>query len=155
MDLVMETEAESFKMPQKIIMSDKSQNKKALKKLDLNFSDDNETDSESEFSDSSVALSLSGFSVWSYNAEEIKIFLMSTKNKRSVCVYVQEYFPNLTQFVEKTKGLIAERCFTNKEVYRLNKIQKLCLIVYFQFPYQEVWLFFVCLFSSLPCVKLS
>ncbi len=119
-DLDMETEAESFKMPQKRKMSDKSQNKKALKKLVLNSSDDNETDSESEFSDSSVALSLSEFSVRSYNAEEIKTFLKSTKNKRGVCV--QEYFPNLTQFVEKTKGLMAEGCFTNKEVYRLKKI---------------------------------
>ncbi len=121
-DLEMETETESFKMPHKRKMSDKSQNKKALKKLDLNFSDDyeTETESESEFSDSSVVLSQNEFSARSYNAEEVKVFLKLTKNKRGVCV--QEYFPNLTQFVEKTKSLMAEGCFTNKEVYRLKKI---------------------------------
>ncbi len=85
-DLEMETETESFKMPHKRKMSDKSQNKKALKKLDLNFSDDNETESESEFSDSSVVLSQNEFSARSYNAEEVKVFLKLTKNKRGVCV---------------------------------------------------------------------
>lgn len=60
-------------MPHKRKMSNKSQNKKkALKKLDLNFSDENETESESEFSDSSVMLSQNEFSARSYNAEEIK-----------------------------------------------------------------------------------
>lgn len=63
---------------------------------------------------------MSDFSVRSYDAEEIQLFLKSTKNKRGVCV--QEYFPNVKQFVEKTRNLMAERCFTNKEVYRLKKL---------------------------------
>lgn len=116
-ELEMETGTEMFKTPLKRKMSDKSQNKKAVKKDDL-YSD--ETESESESSDSSVALSLSDFSVRNYDAEEIKLFLKSTKNKRGVCV--QEFFPNITQFVEKTRNLMAEGCFTNKEVYRLKKL---------------------------------
>lgn len=119
-EVEMETGTELFKTPQKRKMSDKSQNKKVVKKADLFGSDDNETESEGESSDSSVALSLSDFSVRSYDAEEIKLFLKSTKNKRGVCV--QEYFPNVTQFVEKTRNLMAEGCFTNKEVYRLKKL---------------------------------
>ncbi len=35
---------------------------------------------------------------------------------------MQEFFPDLEQFVEKTRGLMAEGLFTNKEVYRLKKI---------------------------------
>lgn len=116
-ELEMETGTEMFKTPLKRKMSDKSQNKKAVKKDDL-YSD--ETESESESSDSSVALSLSDFSVRNYDAEEIKLFLKSTKNKRGVCV--QEFFPNITQFIEKTRNLMAEGCFTNKEVYRLKKL---------------------------------
>lgn len=40
--------------------------------------------------------------------------------KIGVCV--NEYFPNLKQFVEKAKCLMTEGCFTNNKVYRLKKI---------------------------------
>lgn len=83
-------------------------------------SDDHETESDSELSDSSVALSQGDFSSRSYDVDDIKLFLKSTKNRRGVCV--QEYFPDIKQFVEKTRSLMAEGCFTNKEVYRLKKI---------------------------------
>lgn len=35
---------------------------------------------------------------------------------------MQEYFPDVKQFAEKARCLMAESCFTNKEVYRLKKI---------------------------------
>jgi len=120
-DMEMEAQIEMFKAPLKRKKNDdKFQNKKTGKKADLDGSNDDEIESESDSSDSSVALSLSDFSVRSYDSEEIKLFLKSTKNKRGVCV--QDYFPNITQFVEKTRNFMAEGCFTNKEVYRLKKL---------------------------------
>lgn len=83
-------------------------------------SEDQETDSESEHSDSSVTLSQSDFSARSYDVESIRLFLKSTKNKRGV--NVQDFFPDTKQFVEKTRSLMAEGSFTNKEVYCLKKI---------------------------------
>lgn len=37
-------------------------------------------------------------------------------------VLVNEYFPDVGQFVEKNKCFMAEGRFSNKEVYRLKKI---------------------------------
>ncbi len=67
-------------------------------------------------SDSSVALSQSD----SYDVDDIKLFLRATNNKRGV--NVRDYFPDVKQFVEKTRSLMAEGSFTNKEVYRLRKL---------------------------------
>ncbi|KAI2646017.1 Transposon TX1 uncharacterized 82 kDa protein [Labeo rohita] len=116
----MEVEQNLFKVPQKKKKRGNSQDAKVLRKLDLQASDDQETESDSELSDSSVVLSQNDFSSRNYDVEDIKLFLKSTKNKRGVCV--QEYFPDIKQFVEKTRNLMVEGCFTNKEVYRLKKI---------------------------------
>lgn len=35
---------------------------------------------------------------------------------------VKEYFPDVKQFYDKSKSLIAEGCLSNKEVYRLKMI---------------------------------
>ncbi len=88
-------------------------------KNDSQLSEDHETESDSD-SDSSVALAQSDFSACSYDSDEIKLFLRATKNKRGV--NVKDYFPDVKQFVEKTRSLMAEGSFTNKEVYRLKKI---------------------------------
>lgn len=37
-------------------------------------------------------------------------------------MWINEYFPDIKQFVEKTKCFMMEGSFTNKEVYRLKKI---------------------------------
>ncbi len=34
---------------------------------------------------------------------------------------MKEYFPDLKQFHDKAKSLMAEGCLSNKEVYRLKK----------------------------------
>ncbi len=49
----------------------------------------------------------------------LKLFLRATKNKRGV--RINEYFPDIKQFVEKTKCFMMEGSFTNKEFYRLKK----------------------------------
>lgn len=81
---------------------------------------DQETESDGGSSDSSMTLSQGDFSGRDYELDDIKLFLRSTKNKRGV--RVQEYFPDVKQFAEKARSLMAESCFTNKEVYRLKKI---------------------------------
>ncbi len=52
--------------------------------------------------------------------EDIKSFLKVTKNARKV--RVEEYFPDVLQFIEKAKTLRNDGGFTNQEVYRLKKI---------------------------------
>lgn len=56
-----------------------------------------------------VVLSQSEFSSRDYDVDDIKLFLKSTKNKRGVLV--NEYFPDVGQFVEKTKCFMAEGRF--------------------------------------------
>ncbi len=81
-----------------------------------------ETESQSDFSECSVSCSLpqSDFSSRSYTVEDIKSFLKVTKNARKV--RVDEYFPDVLQFIEKAKTLRNDGGFTNQEVYRLKKI---------------------------------
>lgn len=81
---------------------------------------DQDTESDGGSSDSSMTLSQGEFIGRDYGLDDIKLFLRSTKNKRGV--HVQEYFPDVKQFAEKARSLMAESCFTNKEVYRLKKI---------------------------------
>ncbi|XP_058238815.1 uncharacterized protein LOC131348153 [Hemibagrus wyckioides] len=116
----MAAEQELFKAPMKRKKSNRDDGPRLVKKADVAESDEPNTESESELSDSSVSLSQAEGSSRSYNAENIKLFLQSTKNRRGVRVI--EYFPDLHQFTEKAKHLMAESCFTNKEVYRLKKI---------------------------------
>lgn len=118
--LELEQEQLCFKTPQKRKMKSKS----LEAKVSRTGVDQNEnmidTESDSDSSESSVTLSQGEFTTRSYGLEDIKLFLRSTKNKRGV--KVQEYFPDLRQFVEQAKLLMARDSFTNKEVYRLKKI---------------------------------
>lgn len=50
----------------------------------------------------------------------LNCFSGQQKNKRGV--KVQEYFPDLKQFVDRAKSWMASDSFTNKEAYRLKKI---------------------------------
>lgn len=98
---------------------EKISNAKCFKKGEV-FEDQKESESESEKSDSSTVLSqIEGISR-SYDVDDIKRFLNTTKNKRGVIV--KEYFPDLMQFHDKAKSLIADGCLSNREVYRLKKI---------------------------------
>ncbi|XP_053096690.1 uncharacterized protein LOC117599305 [Pangasianodon hypophthalmus] len=119
-DSRMETEQADFKVPLKRKKSGKAPIVRHAKKADITEpSDQDETESDSEFSDSSVSLSQSDFSGRHYEVDDIKLFLRATKNKRGV--RINEYFPDIKQFVEKTRCFMMEGSFTNKEVYRLKK----------------------------------
>ncbi len=117
-----DTEAEStpFKVPRKRKNSVNACDSKFVKKMDsveCEGQSDIESDSES---DSSVSLSQCEGVSGSYDLEDIKLFLKATKNRRGV--QVNDYFPDLKQFVEKTRCLMTEGLFTNKEIYRLKKL---------------------------------
>lgn len=117
-----ETEAEQneFKVPAKRKNTSDMQAVKAKKADVENVYCDEDMESGSESSDSSVSMSQSDFSCRSYEVEDIKLFLKATKNKRGVRVF--EYFPDIKQFVDKTKLFMSEGLFTKKEIYRLKKI---------------------------------
>ncbi len=115
----METEQSEFKVPYKRKKSGDFQAIKAKKAdVEVVYGED-EMESGSESSDSSVSLSQSDFSSRSYEVDDIKLFLRATKNKRGV--RVDEYFPDTKQFVGKTRLFMSEGLFTNKEVYRFKE----------------------------------
>lgn len=113
--LEMETEQTSFKIPTKRKKPGDYQVVKA-KKADV---DEDGMESGSESSDSSVSLSQVDFQN-TYEADDIRLFLRATKNKRGV--RVEQFFPDYRQFVDKARLFMSEGLFTNKEVYRLKKI---------------------------------
>lgn len=119
-DIPMETVQTDFKVPLKRKKSGKTRIDRHAKKSELTDISDKETESDSESSDSSVCLSQSDFSGRHYEVDDIKLFLRATKNKRGV--HVEDYFPDIKQFIDNTKGFMMEGSFTNKEVYRLKKI---------------------------------
>lgn len=90
---------------------------KKMDSVECEGQSDIESDSES---DSSVSLSQCEGVSGSYDLEDIKLFLKATKNRRGV--QVNDYFPDLKQFVEKIRCLMTEGLFTNKEIYRLKKL---------------------------------
>ncbi len=117
-DDVSEIEAENkmFKVPTKRKNVESISSAKYSK--EKRFEDQKESESESEMSDSSTVMSqiegeASDISR-SYEVDDIQRFLNTTKNKRGVIV--KEYFPDLKQFHEKAKNLMAEGCLSNKEV---------------------------------------
>lgn len=78
-----------------------------------------DTDSESDISECSfsASLPLCSFSSRIYNVDDIKYFLITTKNLRKVKI---DYFPDIMQIIEKIKMFRSENCFTDK-VCRLKK----------------------------------
>lgn len=117
----METEQVEFKAPVKRKKSGKTLSGKQAKKVNVTeLSDEEETESDGESSDSSISISQRDFSGRRLEVDDIKLFLRATKNKRGV--NVKEYFPDVKQLIEETKGFMMEGSFTNKEVYRLKNI---------------------------------
>lgn len=96
------------------------QAKKSTVLIDLNTTTDAE--SEGEASDCSVRCTLrqSGFPECSYTVDDIKAFLVKTKYARDV--QIDEHFPDVEQFLEKTEIFIAEGGFDKLEVSRLKRI---------------------------------
>jgi len=92
---------------------------KISKKSEVQNDMNQDIESNGGSSDSSVTLSQGEFFGRDYRLDDIQLFLRSTKNKRAV--RVQEYFPDVKQFAEKARSLMAENCFINIEVYRLKK----------------------------------
>lgn len=110
-----------FKTPQKRRLKQRRTEKQAKMMDECDWSP-TDTESESDVSECSVACSLpaSGFSNQIYNVDDIKSFLKETKNARKV--RIEEFFPDVVQFIEKAKLFKSEGSFTNQEVYRLKKI---------------------------------
>jgi len=118
-----ETESRLFKVPTKRKHVEKISHIKCFKKGEVVEGDEDQKESESgsEMSDSSTVLSQSEAAISrSYDVDDIKRFLNTTKNKRGVVV--KDYFPDLNQFYNKAKGLLVDGCLSNREVYRLKKI---------------------------------
>ncbi|KAL2085516.1 hypothetical protein ACEWY4_018836 [Coilia grayii] len=114
-------DGEVFKTPNKR-KGRRSSRRQAKKKdgwVDLSLTD---AESKSDMSDCSVTCSLrqSGFPSRSYELQDIKTFLVQTKHAQNV--QIDEFFPDVEQFVAKTKTLMAEGGFTNPKIYRLRKI---------------------------------
>ena len=59
------------------------------------------------------------YTIQDYTIEDIKHFLSETKNVRNV--HIDDFFPDLEQFMAKTKQFISDGLFSNTEVYRLTK----------------------------------
>lgn len=75
-----------FKVPSKRKKSGDSQNVRAKEADVEDVFDEDEMESGNESSDSSISLSQIDFSNYTYEVDEIKLFLRATKNKSGVCV---------------------------------------------------------------------
>lgn len=113
-------DSQSFKVPLKRKMkSDGSL--KMVKKVGTNeLCNGDEDESDEDSSDSSSVFSQSEYHIRGYDVQNIKQFLRITKNKRNV--NVENDFPNIQLFVERSQGLMSEGCFTDREVYRMKTI---------------------------------
>lgn len=118
---LMETEnSQPFKVPLKRKMTKNEGAVKLVKKVDVSELADEEDESDEYSSDSSSVLSQSECQIQGYDVQSIKLFLKTTKNKRNV--NVENFFRNTLLFVERSRSLMSEGCFTEREVYRLKKI---------------------------------
>lgn len=118
--LEMGEEEQFFKVPFKRKMQNIPLDAKISKIAESQHYEMQETESDSDSSECSLGLSQSESIARSYELEDFRLFLKTSKNKRGM--KVQDYFPDLRQFVDKAKILMARDCFVNKEVYRLRKI---------------------------------
>ncbi len=111
----------TFKTPQKRRLEQSHSDEQAKKGFICDVSQ-TDTESENDFSECSAPCSSpqSRSSSKSYSADDIKSFLKETKNMRKVCI--EQYFPDVIQFLDKVRMYRNEGCFSNQEVYRLKKI---------------------------------
>ena len=98
-----------------------SSHSKAKKKDNPSCPVTTDTESGSE-SDCSISCSLrhSGYPSPSYSVEDIKRFLQQTKHVRNV--RIDDFFPDVDQFIMKTRLFMSEGRFTHQEGYRLKKV---------------------------------
>ncbi len=82
-------------------------------------SDDDSDSSASVCSELSEACSQNENVQVLYKAEDISLFLQETKGLKGV--EVEDYFPNLAQFVKDARYLMKEGSFSDLEVFRLRK----------------------------------
>ncbi len=111
----------SFKVPLKRKKTKDDCFLKVAKKGEINeVINEEEEESDEDSSDSSSVLSQTEYQFTGYDVHNIKQFLKITKNKRNV--NVENYFPNTQLLLERSRSLMSEGCFTDREVYRLKKI---------------------------------
>lgn len=113
-------DSQSFKVPLKRKMKSHSSLRMVKKAGTNELSNGEEDESDEDSSDSSSVYSQSDYSFRGYDVQDIKQFLRITKNKRNV--NVEKHFPNAQLFVERSRSLMSEGSFTDREVYRLKKI---------------------------------
>ncbi|KAL2087999.1 hypothetical protein ACEWY4_016827 [Coilia grayii] len=108
-----------FKVPSK---KGKRKRRKQSEKGGKGLIDMSGNESESDLSDCSItcSLRLSGYRTRNYRVEDIRRFLKDTKHSRQV--RVDEYFPDIEQFMSKARIFMREGNFTEQEGYRLRKI---------------------------------
>ncbi|KAL2076332.1 hypothetical protein ACEWY4_028084 [Coilia grayii] len=116
---VLEKGDKEFKVPSK---KGKRKRRKQSGKGEQGLIDLSGNESESDLSDCSVtcSLRLSGYRTRNYRVEDIKTFLKDTKHSRQV--RVDEYFPDIEQFINKARTFMRNGSFTDQEGYRLRKI---------------------------------
>lgn len=121
-DLLMEIDETLFKKPGKR-RRDSSCSTKAAKKAErTGVNESDAVESESDYSsDCSVTYSvpLSGYSNQTYTVDDIKSFLQKTKHKHKV--RIEAFFPDIEQFIEKTKLYKKQGLFADTEWFRLSK----------------------------------
>lgn len=84
------------------------------------MNEEEEEESDEDSSDSSSVLSQTEYQITGYDVHSIKQFLRITKKMRNA--NVENYFSNTQLLVERSRSLMSEGCFTDREVYRLKKI---------------------------------
>lgn len=118
---MMDVDEASFKIPSKRRLKQQHVGNHA-KKAEISGGNQSDSESGSDTSECSISCSLplGGFSSRIYTVQDIKSFLKVTKNARKV--RIEEYFPDVLQFMEKTKAFKSDGDFTKQEWYRLKRI---------------------------------
>ena len=108
-----------FKMPQQGQKRTKSDDTvKAKKKVARGRNKPASVDSDSDCS-VDCSLRVSGYPTQECTVQDIKTFLKETKHARNV--QIDSFFPDIEQFMVRTKQFISDGLFSNPEVYRLTK----------------------------------
>lgn len=118
----METEG-PFKKPSKRRRSSPMVANKVAKTAECTGTDESDTlEDESDYSsDCSITYSVprSGYPKQAYTVEDVKTFLQKTKHKHKV--RIDMFFPDVEQFIEKTKLYQKQGLFEEREWWRLSK----------------------------------
>ena len=112
---------ETFKMPGKRRRQTKNCSNKVAKKTEHTAETDIPEGESDYSSDCSVTYSFpqSGYSERTYTVADIKSFLQKTKHKHKV--RIEGFFPDIDQFIAKTKLYKKQGLFADTEWFRLSK----------------------------------